>query len=162
MARTAGSQAAPLIRATESGAATTTIRPTTGAAATAASVQASSGRPATSARTLSTPAIRLEAPAATTMASALPAGGGSSARLTSGSSIEPRLGEDHPPGDRLQDPGDGDIDVLVEVPRPPSTTTIVPSSRKPTPWPASLPSWMTRTRISSPGRTTGFTALASG
>ncbi len=35
---------------------------------------------------------------------------------------------------------------------PPSTTIIVPSSRKPTPWPASLPSWMTLTRISSPGQ----------
>ena len=44
---------------------------------------------------------------------------------------------------------------------PPSTTIIVPSSRKPTPWPASLPSWMTRTRSSSPGRKAGFTALAS-
>ena len=39
---------------------------------------------------------------------------------------------------------------------PPSTTIIVPSSRNPTPWPASLPSWMTRTRSSSPGRTAGF------
>ena len=43
---------------------------------------------------------------------------------------------------------------------PPSTTIIVPSSRKPTPWPGSLPSWMTRTRSSSPGRTAGFTAFA--
>ena len=44
---------------------------------------------------------------------------------------------------------------------PPSTTIIVPSSRKPTPWPVSLPSWITWTRSSSPGRTAGFTALAS-
>ena len=41
---------------------------------------------------------------------------------------------------------------------PPSTTIIVPSSRKPTPWPASLPSWITWTRSSSPGRTAGLTA----
>ena len=39
---------------------------------------------------------------------------------------------------------------------PPSTTIIVPSSRKPTPWPASLPSWMTRTRSSSPGQHRGL------
>ena len=32
-------------------------------------------------------------------------------------SIEARLGEDHPSGDRLQDPGDRDVDVPVDVSR---------------------------------------------
>ena len=56
------------------GATTTTIRPTTGAAASASRVQARSGRPPIADEILSTPAIRLDAPAATTSASALPAG----------------------------------------------------------------------------------------
>ena len=97
------------------------------------------------------------APAATTIASrrARPA----TARSRS---IEPRLGEDHPAGDGLEDAGHRRRRGRWSMYRaPPSTTIIVPSSRKPTPWPASLPSWMTRTRSSSPGRTAGFTALAS-
>ena len=40
-------------------------------------------------------------------------------------------------------------------------TTMVPSSRKPTPWPISLPSWIILTSRSSPGSTMDFRALAS-
>ena len=43
---------------------------------------------------------------------------------------------------------------------PPSTTIIVPSSRYPIPCADSLPSFITTIFISSPGRTTGFIALA--
>ena len=39
--------------------------------------------------------------------------------------------------------------------RPFCTTTMVPSSRLPTPWPGSLPSRATVTMISSPGIATG-------
>ena len=49
---------------------TTTIRSISGAAASAASVQASSGRPSISAASLSVPSIRVERPAPTTIASA--------------------------------------------------------------------------------------------
>src|SRR4030095_9149198 len=42
-----------------------------------------------------------------------------------------------------------------------STTTIVPSSRYATPWLYSFPSFRTKTRMISPGSTTGFKALAS-
>ena len=44
--------------------------------------------------------------------------------------------------------------------RPPSITIIVPSSRYAIPCPNSLPSLMTLTIKTSPGKTTGFTALA--
>ena len=58
---------------------------------------------------LSVPPIRVELPAATTIASAI------GAPLES---IESRLGEDHPAGHRLEDPRDGHVDVLVDVARP--------------------------------------------
>ena len=66
----AGSQAAARHSSTRSGAVTRTSRSTLGAAASASSVQASSGRPPTGAMSLSAPAIRRDDPAATTTASA--------------------------------------------------------------------------------------------
>ena len=43
--------------------------------------------------------------------------------------------------------------------RPDSMTTIVPSSRYPTPWPGSSPALTMRTSMCSPGRKTGFSAV---
>src|SRR5262249_10308620 len=45
--------------------------------------------------------------------------------------------------------------------RPCSTTTMVPSSRYPTPWPTWSPALTRRTLMTSPGRATDFSALAS-
>ena len=56
------------------------------------------------------PPIRSEAPAATMIASAKPAAAGPVR------SIEPRLGEDHPARHGLEDPRDGHVDILVDVP----------------------------------------------
>ncbi len=70
-----GSQGAAARSSRRSGAVTTTTCSRPGVAAIAASVCASSGRPASGQASLSTPAIRLEEPAATTMASL---GGGTS------------------------------------------------------------------------------------
>src|SRR5688572_413242 len=79
-----------------------------GAADSAPSVWASSGRPPILASSLSVPPIRSEAPAATTIASALP----------TGTLIEPRLGEDHATGHGLKDTGDRDVEVLVDMTSP--------------------------------------------
>ena len=136
------------------GAVTTTIRSTAGAAANASSVQASSGRPRSAPRACRCrPSARragrdddrrrraARPPAALNRAVA---GRRSSGRRRSGGRGSRRR---RAPGRCSR--------------APPSTTIIVPSSRKPTPCPGSLPSWMTRTRSSSPGRTAGFTAFAS-
>jgi len=61
------------------------------------------------------------------------------------------LREDHPTHHRLKDARDGDIQLVANQPGPPSTTTIVPSSRYPTPLADSLPSVSTLMRSSSPG-----------
>ena len=123
--------------------------------AIAASVQARSGRPPSWASEL--------------VAAAHPrrAAGGHDDRVGraavgTGRSIESRLGEDHAAGDGLEHAGDGDVEVLVDVtarrPRPRPSSRRRGSRR---PGPASLPSWITRTRSSSPGRSAGFTAFAS-
>ena len=65
-----GSQAADRIADTFAGAVTTTIRSISGTAARPLRVQARSGRPAIGATILSIPPIRVDPPAATTMASA--------------------------------------------------------------------------------------------
>ncbi len=80
----AGSQAAAAIPARRSSAVTTTSRPTSGAAARASSVQARSGRPPTSVASLSMPPMRVDRPAATTMASARTAGAGAFNRDAAG------------------------------------------------------------------------------
>ncbi len=51
--------------------------------------------------------------------------------------------------------------VLPIILRALSTTTIVPSSRYATPWLYSFPSFRMKTFMSSPGRTTGLSELAS-
>ena len=122
-----GSHGASRMASTRSGDVTTTSRATTGAMASASSVHASNGRPAIGAASLSTPPILTEAPAATTIASAV------LAAASGPTSVQPGLAEDHPPGDGLQDARDGHVEILVDMPRAPSMTIIVPSSRKPTP-----------------------------
>ena len=104
----------PRTSATRSGAATTTIRSTSGTAARPSSVQARSGRPATDRRqSLSTPPIRRER--AGGHDDRVGAGGPRGVRTSR--SVEARLGEDHPPGDGLEDARDRDVDVAVDEPR---------------------------------------------
>ena len=84
-------------------------RATSGAAARPRSVHASNGRPP----------IR---PGACRRRPSAPRPGrhddrvGAARRAIGTRSIEPRLGEDHPPGDGLEHPGDGHVEVLVDVP----------------------------------------------
>ena len=71
------------------------------------------------------------------------------------------LGEDHPSRDRLEHAGHDHVDLALEVPLPPSTTIIVPSSRNADALAGLLALLDDPTRISSPGRNAGFIAFAS-
>src|SRR5207342_194677 len=92
---------------------TRAIDSTSGAAAIAPMDHSSSDRPATIRSSLSIPSIRRDTPAATTIASAVPVAGASTA--TCPSSVETGLGEDHPARHRLEDAGHRDVEVLVDV-----------------------------------------------